>query len=433
LDFILKKSAHGHRIDLGLKKRLLKHLTYFQGDLAKPESFKGLAAVLKDRDEARAHTCYNRLFYFATSPQLFASLARVLKDKALLMACQNHARKIRVLVEKPFGFNLASARSLNRLLLKFFTEDQIYRIDHYQGKETVQNLMVARFANAIFEPLWNNRYVDHVQVSVFETDTAANRAEYYEQTGALKDMVQNHMLQVLALLLMDEPKELAPELIRDEKSKILSALRPFNPKDFQSQLVLGQYEGFKKDVENNESRTESYVALKTFVDTPRWQNVPIYLRTGKGLSQKTAEVSVHFKELPRCLFRGCAGNIMTFQIQPTEAVYIRINNKQPGYGIELHQTDLEFSFSKHFKGKVASAYERLLLDFIQGDQRLFIRSDEIEASWKFIDSLTQSQTFKKLPIESYPLGSLGPEQAEEMIKNDSREWLFKNSNFKGKK
>lgn len=420
LNFILKKSRVLKLKKTAVQKRFLKRLTYYRGNLEDPASFRALAQILSDHEQPK-HTCFNRLYYFATSPQLFDSIVHVLKDSGLLMSCKSHERKIRVLVEKPFGFNFKSAQALNRLFLKFFEEEQIYRIDHYLGKETVQNLMVVRFANRLFEPLWNKDFVDHIEVSVLYDDRLKQRA-YFDQAGMLRDVIQNHALEMLSLILMDEPKNLATELIRDEKLKILKALRPFTVKDVKENLIKGQYQGYIKDI-GQESQTETYVALKAFVDTPRWQGVPLYLRAGKALNKKITEISIHFKELKRCLFKGCAGNILIFRIQPDESVHLQINNKIPGFGVELHQALLNLSYKKTFKGELPGAYERLLLDFMQGDQRLFIRSDEIEAAWKFIDSITDN--WSKQPLYFYKPSTLGPKEAEGWIKRDLREWWTK--------
>jgi glucose-6-phosphate 1-dehydrogenase len=421
LDFILKKSNVVKKLSASKKTRFLKRLIYYAGDFEHIEHFTDLAKVLADHGQGTKHLCYNRLFYFATSPQQFASITRILKAAGLLKACSAHQRESRVLVEKPFGFNLKSAQSLNRLLLKYFTEGQIYRIDHYAGKETVQNLMVVRFANSLFEPLWNNRFIDHVEISVFEDDSAAERIDYYDSTGAIKDFLQNHILQMLALIAMDEPRNLTAEFIRDEKLKILQALEPLGAEKLLSRLVKGQYEGYIKEA-GSASNTETFFALKTYINLPRWAGVPFYLRHGKRMSKKLTKISVHFREPIRCLFEGCAANVLTFQIQPDESVHLQINNKIPGFGIRLHQGDYEFGYGRAFKGELPGAYERLLLDFLEGDQRLFIRSDEIEAAWKFVDSITQNAKFKSLPIFKYKPKSNGPKEAEEWIKRDAKEW-----------
>lgn len=421
LEFILKKSGAVKKLSLVKKSKFLKHLVYYSGDFDQPGQFTDLAKILADHDRGTKHECHNRLFYFATSPQQFASITKILQTSGLLKACTKHGREIRVLVEKPFGFNLKSAQSLNKLLLKYFTEEQIYRIDHFVGKETVQNLMVVRFANSLFEPLWNNRFIDHIEISVLEDGGAAGRIGYYDSTGAIKDVLQNHILQMLALIAMEEPYNLTAENIRDEKLKILQALEPLTKEKLNSRLIKGQYLGYEKEA-GGKTATETFFALKIYVNLPRWSGVPIYLKTGKRLSKKLTQISIHFREPIRCLFEGCAANVLTFQIQPNESVHLQINNKIPGFGIKLHQGDFEFGYDRAFKGEIPVAYERLLLDFLEGDQRLFIRSDEIEASWKFVDSITESAKFKKLPIYSYKPKSSGPKEADEWIERDAKEW-----------
>ncbi len=415
LEFIIKKSAVLKKMSPKQRVSFLKILTYFRGNFENPKSFEALTKILSDRENP--HKCYNRLFYFATSPQLFSTITQILKSAGLLMSCTAHTRQTRVLVEKPFGVNLGSARALNQLLLKYFTEEQIYRIDHYQGKETVQNLMVVRFANAIFEPLWNNKYIDHIEISVLEKDSAKSRAEFYDQAGALKDMVQNHILQILALVMMDEPKDITAGFIRDEKVKVLRDLG-FD----QAKVIKGQYQGYIKDV-GHSSSTETFVAIKALVNSSRWKGVPIYLRTGKSLSKKLAEVSIHFKELDRCIFKNCAPNILTFRLQPDESVHLFVNNKIPGFGIELHRGDYEFGYNKTYMSEIPPAYERLLLDFLEGDQRLFIRSDEIEAAWKFVDNVLDKSSGSQ--IYKYKAGGNGPAEADKLIEGDGKAWFTK--------
>ncbi len=422
-NFVLKKSSVLKKVNPKVKVKFLKHLIYHQGDFENPESFISLNKVLADQDAPKSikHKCYNRLFYFATKPQQFASITEILKTAGLLTSCSAHLRKVRVLVEKPFGFNLKSSQSLNHLLLKHFEEEQIYRIDHYAGKETVQNLMVVRFANSLFEPLWNNRFIDHVEISVLEKDGVKDRTDYYDDTGAIKDFLQNHILQMLALIAMEEPYNLTAEFIRNEKLKILKALEPLSNDKLLTRLVKGQYEGYKKEA-GVDSNTETFFALKTYLNLPRWTGVPFYLKTGKQLSKKLTQISIHFREPVRCLFDGCGGNILTFQIQPNESVHLQINSKIPGFGVKLHQADLDFNYKMTFKGELPGAYERLLLDFLQGDQRLFIRSDEIEAAWKFVDSIIENPEFKKMPVYKYKPGTNGPKEAEDFIQKDATEW-----------
>ena len=419
LNFIIKKSSGlKHLASHRVRAHFFKHILYYQGDFGNPESFRGLARLLADRENPR-HLCYNRLYYFATSPEYFLPIANQLKKSGLLVSCSAHDRKVRILVEKPFGFDLKSARNLNNTLLRYFTEDQIYRIDHYLGKETVQNLMVVRFANSLFEPLWNTKYIDHIEISSLYSDKVGPRAPFYDEAGALRDVVQNHILQMLALITMEEPLELKTELIRDQKLKILKSLAPISKKDLPERLVLGQYEGYSKEVGKN-TRTETFAALKTYLNLPKWKGVPIYVKSGMALDKKIAEISIHYKELPKCLFRNCAANVMIFRIQPDESVFLQINNKVPGFGVELHQARLEFSYKMAYTAKLPNAYERLLLDFLQGDQRLFTRSDEIEAAWKFIDSLTKN--IKTISVKKYKPGSGGPKEADALIQKDGREW-----------
>lgn len=426
LDFIVKKSHAIKKLSPTKKKNFLKHLEYYQGDFVYPEQFANLAKILSDTEKPK-HSCFNRLFYFATSPQQFADITHLLKSSGLLVSCAAHERKVRVLVEKPFGFNLKSAQALNQLLLKYFTEDQIYRIDHYVGKETIQNLMVVRFANSLFEPLWNNRFIDHVEISVLEEDGVGGRLNFYERTGAIKDFLQNHILQMLALIAMDEPYNLTAEFIRNEKIKVLNALEPLTSEKLPLRLIKGQYLGYSKESsvlnkESGPSQTETFFALKTYINLPRWQGVPFYLRTGKKLSKKLTEISIHFREPIRCLFEGCGPNVLTFQIQPNESVRMQINTKIPGFGVKLKHTDLDFNYKTVFKGEIPGAYERLLLDFLEGDQRLYIRSDEIEAAWKFVDSITENSAFKNLPLNIYKPKTNGPKEADAMMEKDIKEW-----------
>jgi glucose-6-phosphate 1-dehydrogenase len=276
----------------------------------------------------------------------------------------------------------------------------------------------------LFEPLWNNRFIDHVEISVLEKDGVGGRINFYDRTGAIKDFLQNHILQMLALICMDEPYNFTADFIRNEKLKVLRALEPLTKEKLPKRLVKGQYKGYGKEA-GKRTATETFFALKTYVNLPRWQGVPFYLRTGKKLSKKLTEISIHFREPVRCLFEGCGTNVLTFRIQPDEAVHLQINNKIPGFGVKLHQGNLDFNYKMAFKGEIPGAYERLLLDFLEGDQRLYIRSDEIEASWKFVDSITLNKAFKKLKVHEYSAGSNGPKEAEDFIKHDSKEWWTK--------
>lgn len=423
-DFL--KNNREAKIEAGDFLNFAKHVVYYKGNFDEPKSFSGLTEILSEKEEGKTHTCYNRLYYFATAPEYFEPIAKILKQHGLLIGCTEHNREIRVLVEKPFGEDLKSARSLNKLLLKFFKEKQIYRIDHYLGKETVQNLLVMRFANDFLEPIWNSKFIDFVEISALEDEGLEGRAGFYDRAGTLKDFVQNHLLNMLALLIIDRPKDLSPESIRNEKIKILKAIKSFTKKNLKENLVRGQYQGYEKDL-GKASKTETFTAMKLAVNLPRWKGVDFYLRTGKRLPQKLTEISVHFKKQPRGLFEGLEpeANVLSFRIQPRERVALHINNKTPGFGIQLHSGFLKFGYKSAFGVEIPGAYERLLLDFMEGDQRLFIRSDEIEAAWKFIDSITGHWNQKTNPLHIYAEGSMGPKPAQQLIEQDGREWWTK--------
>lgn len=415
----IKFLAGFSKVPSSVWKKFSKRLTYVQVDFAKKESFKHLALFLKDIDTTSTHVCFNRLFYFAVEPKFFERLAKLLKQSGLLASCAVHNRLTRTLIEKPFGSDLKTAQKLNKILDSFFTEEQIYRIDHYLGKETVQNLIVARFANVFFEPVWNSKFIERVEIDVFESEPVGERIDFYNKTGALKDVVQNHLLNILAVLAMDRPKDLSAKSIRREKAKALSLLVFENTKTIKQNVIRGQYgagpetksfmqEGGAKDV-------ETFVALRVFSKSPRFKNVPFILRTGKRLPQKQAEVRVIFKHIMGKLFENSslAANVLTFRIQPQERVAITVNNKQPGFGMQLHKADLDFTYSS-FKKNIPAAYERLLLDFIQRDQRLFLDVFEVEATWRYIDSVVKN--WKKLPLHMYMPFSEGP-QIDLLIKN----------------
>jgi glucose-6-phosphate 1-dehydrogenase len=387
-------------------RRFERLLEYYQGDLEDGQSFAGLSKIIAD-GSGKKHSCYNRLYYFSTAPSYFGPTAEILKQHNLLSSCRVHKRSVRILVEKPFGHDLQSAKKLNQQLLRFFSEDQIYRIDHYLGKETVQNLLVARFANDLFEPMWDRDFIDRVEITVTETVGAGNRAAFYDQTGAVRDLIQNHMLQMLALIAMEPPKDLTATAIRQQKVRVLKSLAPFTKKNIRANVVRGQYTEYQAEV-GKKTDTETFVALKTFVNNKRWKGVPFYLRTGKRLDKRVTEIAIHFKKRSSLFGSQRSANILKFRIQPDESVHMQINNKIPGFGIELHTGSLDFGYKTAFLTEIPPAYERLFLDFIQGDQRLFISKAEIEAAWEFADSLLLSWNKGNAPIKKYPSGSTGP-------------------------
>ena len=363
-------------------------------------------------------------FYFSVAPALFGEIAERLARFGIADGDS------RIVVEKPFGRDLDSARALNATLARYFAEGQIYRIDHYLGKETVQNLMAVRFANMLFEPLWNAQYVDHVQITVAETVSVAGRGGYYDQAGAIRDMIQNHMMQLLCLTAMEPPWHFDPDAVRDEKLKVIRALGPVGPED----IVRGQYAGddgqpgYAADVENPASRTESFVALKVLVNNWRWTGTPFYLRTGKKLRARTSEIAVVFKEPPHSIFDESdpAANALVIKLQPNEGMFLRVNIKEPGPGgMRLTQVPLDMTFSDALGPEgtdMPDAYERLIMDVIRGNQTLFMRGDEVEAAWAWTDPIIRAWEEGTARPEPYDPGSAGPEEALRLMHRDGRRW-----------
>jgi len=395
-------------------------VTYLAGDYDDPRTYAALAARL--RDHAAAGTGGNCLFYLATPPDLSPLLLGKLGEAGL---SREGGGWRRIIVEKPFGRDLASARELNRLVHAAFDERQVYRIDHYLGKETVQNILTLRFANAIFEPLWNRNYVDHVQITVTETVGVEHRAGYYDTAGVLRDMFQNHLLQLLTLTAMEPPSRFEAGALRDEKVKVLGALRP-GPAS-----VRGQYRGYREEPGVAPgSVTPTYAALELFIDNWRWQGVPFYLRSGKRMPAKTSEIAIRFREVPHSMFpleanESLTPNILSLCIQPDEGVHLRFETKRPGMGMKTRSVDMDFHYAEDFGADVLpEAYERLLLDALQGDASLFARSDEIEAAWGFIDPLLQEGEKQAAPAPSvYEPGTWGPKEADDLLATRGRAWM----------
>ncbi|MDO5657675.1 MAG: glucose-6-phosphate dehydrogenase [Paracoccus sp. (in: a-proteobacteria)] len=366
-----------------------------------------------------------RAFYFSVAPSLFGDLADHLAEYGIADG------QSRVVVEKPFGRDLASARALNATLARHFDESQIYRIDHYLGKETVQNLMAVRFANILFEPLWNAQYIDHVQITVAETVGVGGRGSYYDQSGALRDMVQNHMMQLLCLIAMEPPFHFDPDAVRDEKLKVIRALQPVAPAD----IVRGQYQaegdapGYLDDAENPESRTESYVAMKLHIANWRWPGTPFYLRTGKRLRARTSEIVVTFKEPPHLIFDDSGtprANQLVIRLQPNEGMVMTVMIKEPGPGgMRLVEVPLDMSFAEALGAEgtdMPDAYERLIMDVIRGNQTLFMRGDELEAAWAWTDPIIETWEAATTRPEPYDAGTSGPEEALRLMHRDNRRW-----------
>jgi glucose-6-phosphate 1-dehydrogenase len=415
-------------------KTFAQSIFYHESDFGDESGYKSLAAKLDKIDKERG-TRGNRLFYFAVGPDQFEPILKHLKSAGL-----NQAREgswARVIVEKPFGSDLASARELNRLVRSSFTEEQTYRIDHFLGKETAQNILVLRFANAIFEPLWNTRYIDHVQITAAETLGVEGRAGYYEGAGALRDMVQNHLLQLLCLVAMEAPTDLSADSVRDEKVKVVRALRRMGEKQVAVDVVRAQYAegaingqpvaGYRAEEKvDPKSMTETFVALRLNMDNWRWWDVPIYMRVGKRLPKSGTEISVHFKKAPLVLFNkeSTGENVLVIRIQPDEGISLRMQAKMPGTSFLIEPVKMDFHYGTSFGKASPEAYERLLLDAMSGDATLFARRDEVEEAWAFIDIIENAWVAKKdaPPLFFYPAGSWGPEEADELLARDGRAW-----------
>jgi glucose-6-phosphate 1-dehydrogenase len=415
---------------------LVKHFRYVAGEYAHPDTFAKLKTVLDDLDQQRG-TAGNRTYYLATVPSVFEEVADALGQQGLNKGPHPEAT-VRLVIEKPFGRDLASARRLDEALHRNFDESQIYRIDHYLGKETVQNVLALRFANAIFEPIWNRRYVDHVQITVAEALGVEHRGSFYETAGALRDIVQNHVLQVLSLTLMEPPATVDAQGIRDEKVKALRAVDIPTKDDVLADVVRAQYaEGWadgrhvigyrQEDGVDPESRTETYVAMRLRVDNWRWAGVPVYIRTGKRLPKRVTEVALQFHNVPHLPFTaqessGLHPNALILRIQPDEGITLRFGAKVPGQAFEVRDVLMDFSYGAAFLEEPPEAYERLLLDAMVGDPTLFIRSDEVEQAWRIVDPILEAWQDRASPLAHYSAGSWGPREADRLIERDGRLW-----------
>lgn len=368
----------------------------------------------------------NRLFYMSVGPDLFAGILRHLRSARLIHppSADWNGPWSRVIVEKPFGRDLASAKALNSLVSEVLDERQVYRIDHYLGKETVQNLLVFRFANTIFEPIWNSRYIEHVQVTAAEQLLVTGRGAFYDQTGVVRDIVQNHLLQLLALTLMEPPLTLSADDIHSQKVQALRALHPIDP---IRDVVYGQYRGYQ-DVPGIRpgSRTPTYVGMRVTVDNWRWSGVPIYLRAGKALASRSTEIAITFRSVPARLFGGSGAperpNVLVLRIQPNEGIFLKFASKIPGDDLRIGEVAMDFSYASAFERKPGEAYERLLLDAMRGDATLFMRRDEVEEAWRCIDPVVQAWEASTEPIQLYDPGSTGPASADFLLGTDGFRW-----------
>ena len=440
------KYARTKPVDDAVWSSLEKRLFYIAADYGADDGHAKATAKMVELDK-QFGTPPNRLYYISTPPATFEpiiagvgkqlSLGRRSGEKPADPAAKQGWK--RIIIEKPFGTDLESAKALNASLLRNFKEDQVFRIDHYLGKETVQNMMVLRFANSIFEPIWNYKYIDHVQITVSETLGVEKRGGYYDKSGALRDMVQNHLFQLMALVAMEPPAGLDATNVRDEKVKVFRSVRPFDADHLDGQVVRGQYgPGMTGKTETpgytheegvpNESKTETFVALKLFIDNWRWSGTPFYLRTGKALPEKLSEITVRFRSPPLTLFqKQCETpvrpNDLIIRVQPEEGIHWRFNAKVPGGHMNISPVDMDMEYKTTFKVEAPEAYERLIADAIAGDQTLFIRGDEAEAAWTVVDPIGRGWAGgKAAEPQEYKPGSWGPQKAMDLIESDGRQW-----------
>ena len=416
--------------------RFAEGIFYTRGQYDDPQSYRDLGTVLGTQCRER-RACGNHLYYLSTPPSGYEEIVRQLGAAGLAAEIDGGVWS-RIIVEKPFGRDLESARHLNATLKDVFRERQIYRIDHYLGKETVQNLMAFRFANGIFEPVWNHHYVDHVQISVAEELGVEGRGAYYEEAGAMRDMVQNHLMQVMCLIAMEPPARLDARQARNERSKVLEAVRPIAPEDVPAWTACGQYSAgviggrpvpgyLEEQGVSPESRTETYAAIKLVLDNWRWAGTPFYLRSGKRMPQRVTEVSIHFRRPPHRLFRDFGDdaperNVLTIRIQPNEGIRLHFGVKVPGAGMNIRPVTMHFDYAEEFHREPPEAYERLLLDCMIGDITLFSRDDWMELSWELIDPILRAWSDGPGPLPQYPAGSWGPKEADDLLTRDGRAW-----------
>lgn len=431
-EFALAKNATDTDIEL-----FSKMLYYLSIETDKEEDYVRLKERLENLDKEK-NTAGNYIFYLSTPPKLYPIIPKLLAKQGLNK--EKNGRFRRVIIEKPFGVDLQSAIELNKSLTEDYKEDQIYRIDHYLGKETVQNVFVTRFANGIYEPLWNRNYIQHVEITSAESLGVENRGGYYDHAGALRDMVQNHLLQLVALVAMEPPMALDSVAIRNEKMKVFQALRPLSEKDLQENVIRGQYlnstikkekiKGYREETGvDSESRTETYFAMKLFIDNWRWGGVPFYVRTGKRLPTRVSEIVIHFKPTPQNLFvenkEFCNdGNQLVLRIQPDEGILLKTGMKIPGNGYKVKTVNMDFHYAQLEGTYVPDAYERLLLDCMIGDSTLYIRGDALEQTWKFVQPLIDYCKNADAPLYGYPAGTWGPECADELIEGKNVTWRY---------
>lgn len=433
----IRMFAYYRDADRGLIDDFLSRLYYLSIDTTNGEDYQQVKDKLNLLN--REHNLgENYIFYLSTPPSLYTIIPKFLYGQGLTLQQKGFRR---IIIEKPFGHDLTSAIHLNSRLLDFFQEDQIYRIDHYLGKETVQNLMVTRFANGIYEPLWNRNFIQHIEITAAENLGVEDRGGYYDHSGALRDMIQNHLLQTVSLVAMEPPAKITPADIRYEKMKVFRSLRPFSKNDLKKNLIRGQYtdatvrgnryRGYREEKSVDvDSRTETYVAMKIYIDNWRWQGVPFYIRTGKRLPTNVTEVVIHFKPSPQQLFRTADGstnsdNQLILRIQPDEGILLKTGMKIPGSGYEVKTVNMDFHYTELNDHYIPSAYERLILDAMMGDNMLFMSSEAAEETWRFVQPIIDYwENDKDAPLHGYPSGSWGPDVADALIEGRENTWRY---------
>lgn len=416
-------------------EEFLLKLSYLPMDFKDNKGYEKLTGSLKKIDNVCGGNC-NFIFYLATIPQLFEAIAANLAETGLNRESEGFRR---IIIEKPFGYDLDSSMNLNESLHKSFNEKQIYRIDHYLGKETVQNVIVTRFANGIFEPIWNRNYIHHVEITSAENIGIESRGKYYEQAGALRDMVQSHLLRLVALVAMEPPSTFDAEAVRNEQIKVLQSLRPLTEESIDKNVIRGQYigstikgekiKGYREEIGVDEnSRTETYAAIKFFIDNWRWGGVPFYIRTGKRLPTRVTEAVIHFKKTPHYLFsketEKHSENQLILRIQPDEGIVLKFAMKEPGSGYHIHNVKMDFHYKDLAETRIPEAYERLLYDCMIGDSTLFLRADAVEAAWKFVEPIQKAWADDKTKIYGYPAGTWGPDVADDLIEGEKHTWRY---------
>jgi len=430
-------SKHSRRkpLDGAVWEDFARGLNYYKAAQSDGPTFTALKEKLDAIDKERG-TSGNRLFYLAVPPSEHGNIVKALNEAGLIS--RSGTPWTRIVIEKPFGHDLQSAQELNDTIRTAFDESQVFRIDHYLGKETVQNLLVFRFANSLFEPIWNREHVDHVQITVAEDLGVEGRGKFYEQTGVTRDIVENHLMQLLCLTAMEPPISLSADAVRDEKVKVLRSLRPMERANVQTNVIRGQYGrgtirgdevvGYREEPDvAKDSRIETFVAMRVFVDNWRWGGVPFYVRAGKRLARRVTEIAVQFKKVPHSLFRvpdgGISQNVLAMRIQPDEGIALRFTTKEPGQHTVLREVAMDFRYGSAFGSNTPEAYERLLLDAMRGDATLFTRGDEVLEQWAFIDQVFNAWAQEaNAPPPTYAAGSWGPDQSDDLLAQDGRRW-----------